>query len=446
MITQTSNFTGVEIVQNLSKEKLVEFFAKITNDILKYEENIGRGRPDDISHKEIHVIEAVAGAIKDGKPARATEIASALRIAPGTFTSAADVLEKKNYITRVRDANDQRSIRVELTEKGERANALHRAFHEELTGDLLESISDDDAQTLIKAIDIIKGFYTKKETALKGGKVKIYTDSTCDITPEDAARMGITIIPMSTVFENETYRQNVDLTASEFFEKLADSKSPPTTSQLTAYDLEQIYREAAEDGSEVVAIHLSSALSGTYQSAVIASREIPGVYPVDSQSATMGMALLVRIAAELRDSGKSAQAIAKKLTELSERVLVLAYIPTLKYLVRGGRISSAAGIVGSVLNVYPLLSVRDGVVKSIGKTRGKSMAQREIVKIIDEHGIDKRYGVAFGHAVSAADMEALKICLEGRVEQCESTDCEIGAVIGTHTGPGAVGLAFITAF
>ena len=429
---------------NSSREKLSIFFAETINSILKYEENMTSSRPDDISHKEIHVIEAVAQAIKDGMPARATEIAASLRVAPGTFTSAADVLEKKQYITRMRDINDQRSIRVALTEKGMQANLLHKDFHNELTGELLEFADSEDELILAKAADIIQSFYSKKEVSSKGGKVKIYADSTCDIKPEDAARMGVTLIPMSIVFGNEKYRQNIDLTAAEFFQKLTESEITPTTSQLTPFDLEQNYKKAAKDGSEIVAIHLSSALSGTYQSAVIAAREVPGVYPVDSQSATAGIALLVRIAVQMRDSGKSAKAIAKKIAELSERVMIAAYIPTLKYLVRGGRVSSAAGLAGTILNVYPIISVRDGVVKNVGKAKGKDMAHREIAKIVNEHGIDKQYGIVFTHADGAHDLEALKVCMENQIKGCELMDCEIGAVIGTHTGPGAVGLAFIT--
>ena len=429
---------------NLGQQKLVDFVAETVNNILKCEENSVNSRPADLSSKEIHVLEAVARANKEGSAARATEIAAILRVAPGTFTAAADVLEKKGYLTRKRDANDQRSVRIELTEKGWQANALHQEFHHELAAELLASVDGDGELALVKAAEILQLFFAKKEAALKGGKVKIYVDSTCDISPADAARLGINIIPMSTVFGNETYRQNIDLTATEFFKKLAESEVNPTTAQLTPFDLEQIYQEATADGSEVVAIHLSSALSGTYQSAVVAAREVSGVYPVDSQSATAGIALLVRIAVQMRDAGKSAAAIAKKVAELSERVMVLAYIPTLKYLVRGGRVSSAAGMVGNILNVYPIISVRDGVVKSVGKARGKSMAHREIAKIVAEHGIDEQYGAIFLHADATTNLEALKAHLADLVAECELMDCEIGAVIGTHTGPGAAGIAFIT--
>jgi DegV family protein with EDD domain len=432
------------IDKNSPSEKLSDFFAETVNSILKYEEYSSESRPLDVSYKEMHVIETVAGAIKDGIPARATEIAASLRVAPGTFTSAADVLEKKDYLVRTRDENDRRGVRVTLTEKGILANAMHKDFHNKLASELTESISNEDSQILLKAVEILQSFYGKKDAASKGAKVKIYADSSCDISLEDAAAMGVTLVPMSINFGDTIYRQNIDITAGEFFKKLEESNIVPTTSQLTPFDLEKVYKEATEDGSEVVAIHLSSALSGTYQSAALAAREVPGVYPVDSQSATLGMATLVRAAAVLRNEGESAQTIAKKVTELSDRVLLLAYIPTLKYLVRGGRVSSAAGLVGSILNVYPIVSVRDGVVKNIGKARGKNMAQREIGKIIDAHGIDKKHGVFFAHASAPADMEALKTTLKDQISGCEIINCEVGAVIGTHTGPGAVAVAFIT--
>jgi DegV family protein with EDD domain len=427
-----------------AKDSLAIFFEKTVNIILKYEEYFTDSRPQDLSHKEIHVIEAIAQAIGTGEYARATDIAASLRVTPGTFTSAADVLEKKGYIKRTRDAKDRRGIRVSLTEKGVSADSMHKNFHNQLAEELLEYANSENEQILVKAAEILQSFYKKKNAPGKGGKVKIYADSTCDIAPEDAARMGITIIPMSITFGNEVYRQHIDLTTRGFFQKLAESDEMPTSSQLTPFDLAQIYKEAAKDGSEAVAIHLSSALSGTYQSAVIAARDIPGVYPVDSQSATAGIAILARAAAQMRDSGKSAREIAKKIVELSGKVTVLAYVPTLKYLVRGGRISSAAGFVGNILNVYPIISVRDGVVTSIKKVKGKNAALREIVNIANEYGIDKEYGVIFVHADARADMEQLKRGLESQIAGCEQMDCEIGAVIGTHTGPGAAGLAFIT--
>jgi DegV family protein with EDD domain len=164
---------------------------------------------------------------------------------------------------------------------------------------------------------------------------------------------------------------------------------------------------------------------------------------VDSKSATFGMAMLVRAAVKLRSEGKSAAEIAETVSALSERVVLIAYIPTLKYLVRGGRLSATAGVIGGVLNIFPLVSMQEGVLKSIGKARGKSAACKEIAKMVQAIGIDKSHGMLFGHAAAREDMEKLMAQLAGSTEGCEINTCELGAVIGTHTGPGAVGLAFI---
>ena len=425
-----------------NSNKLTNFLSIKLADILKIEELLNIGRPDGISLKEIHVIEAVSRAMKGQTPARATDIAGILRVAPGTLTTSMDSLEKKGYLIRIRDENDRRGVRVVLTEAGKNAQLMHHDFHKELANEILAEISTEEAQALIKSIEIIQSHYEKKISG-RSGKVKILVDSTCDMSAEMAKRLDVKIIPMSTVFGEEIYRQDIDLTASEFYEKLETSKIIPTTVQLTPFDLEQVYKEATSDGSEVVTIHLSSALSGTYQSAVIASREIDGVYPVDSQSATIGITLLVRIAAQLRDVGMSASEIADKLSSLSGKIRLYAYIPTLKYLVRGGRLSATAGMVGGMMNFYPIISISDGMVKNVSKARGKSAVIKEMTKYLSKKHVDFQYGLTFGHAAAVDGLEELKAQITDIIKNCEYDDCELGAVIGTHSGPGAVGFAYI---
>ena len=429
---------------DLSREKLIDFFAETMHTILNYEISMQDSRPPDVSFREMRVVETVAYAAEGGKAARATEISSLLGVTPGTFTSAVDILEKKGYLTRTRDPADKRSVRVALTDKGVQAQKLHRDFLSALADELLENSSSRDEQALAGATDTLKAFYANKRASQKSAKVKILTDSTCDIPPEEAERLGIIVMPMGVHFGNETYLQDVDLTAADFFTKLVSTGIPPSTFQLTPHDIGLSYRKAAADGSEIVAIHLSSAISGTYRSAVLAAREVPGVYPVDSQNATAGIALLVRIAAELRDAGESAKSIAEKLTELSDRVLLLAYVPTLEYLVRGGRISYATGATDGVSDKYPVISIRSGIVKHAARAGGKKAAMAEIARIMDVQEVDERYGFAFMHAAATDDMRDLQRHLERRVGSYASMDCEIGAVIGSHSGPGAVGLAFIT--
>ena len=430
---------------DILREKIFEFYSGTSNDILKIEENTAIGRPADLSLKEIHVVEAVARITGSGKAARALDVSAVLRVAPGTLTAAADLLEKKGYLARERDKKDKRGVCIQLTEKGERARDQHRAFHNELVDEILTVVGAEDAKALLRSLDVVRSFYVQKEAALRKVKTRILTDSSCDLSPEHAQALGVTLVPMSIMFGEVSYRQNVDISSSDFYRLLAESKVQPVTTQLTPFTLEQTYSEATSDGSEVVAIHLASALSGSYQSAVIASREVPGVYTVDSQSGSFGIALLVSIAADLRDKGKSAAEIAGRLSELSERVTIIAYIPTLKYLVRGGRLSATAGVVGSLLNIFPLVGVRDGAIRSEGKAKGKKAACQEVARLISVEGIDREYGVVFGHAAAPDDVGALKDAVAPLIEGCESFECEIGSVIGTHTGPGAVGIAFIRA-
>jgi len=274
--------------------------------------------------------------------------------------------------------------------------------------------------------------------------VKILSDSTCDLSAREAEQLGVTIIPMSISFGDDVYLQGVNLSTDEFYEKLSKSQISPTTAQLTPYDLEMIYREETADGSEVVAIHLSSVLSGTYNSAALAASEVNGVYPVDSLNATFGIAILVRAATKLRDRGKSAAEIAEELTVLSKRVRLYAHIPSLKYLVRGGRVSAAAGVIGGVLNICPIIGVRDGAVVTLGKARGKAAACREIARLAGMDEIDPEYGVAFAHAKDRQALAELKTHLEPLISgHKESAEIEVGPVIGTHTGSGAAGIVFI---
>lgn len=424
--------------------KFTIFLAETLQNISKFEEILPDGIADDLSFKEMHSLKAIERMMKDGIPGRASKIAAALRVTPGTFTAAADILEKKGYLIRMRDEGDQRSIRISLTDKGKLALLKRMNFHREAAYEILETMTIKEAEVLMEATKKLEEFYSAKEASQEGKNVKILADSSCDVTPEEAKKLGITIIPMNITFGDKIYRQNIDLSAADFYQKLSESATQPMTTQLTPFELEEIYKEATEDGSEVVAIHLSSALSGTYQSAYIASCQVTGVFPVDSKNATMGSGLLVRIAAKMRNAGKSAAEISKKLAELRERVMLVAYIPSLKYLVRGGRVSAAAGFIGGVMNIYPIITVKDGAVKSTDKARGKKAACKKLEDTIKKHGIDKQYGIVFAHAAASGEMADLQKHLGSLTDGCQIIDSDIGAVIGTHTGPGAVGLAFIT--
>jgi DegV family protein with EDD domain len=296
--------------------------------------------------------------------------------------------------------------------------------------------------------DLVRGdgiLYRQKEGDDMIKKAKILTDSTCDMSSEDCAALGVTVLPLSVIFGDDVYRQGIDLSVAEFYEKLAVSHNTPKTAQVSYYDFSEAYKALTADGSEVVSIHISSGLSGTYQSAVMAANDNPGVYCIDSQTATFALALLVREAVKLRDEGKSAREIADAVTALTKRVRLLAYVPTLKYLVRGGRMSALAGTFGTVLNICPILTVQDGLVKSLGKARGVTRSIKEILRRAAETGIDKVHCVVFGHTNGRSGLDALKSAFSDLLSGCQGFDCDIGAVIGAHAGPGAAGVAFIEA-
>ena len=431
-----------ENIQRQTSEELNAFLVGAFNDSLRVEENCLSGREYDLSIREIHVIEAAAAAERQGEPGRAAEIAAALRVTPGTLTASVAGLEKKGFLVRLRDEADRRGVRIATTEAGRNVDRIHADFHREMADGVTSILSEEESDILIRSLHKVRDFFAEKERAYCG-RVKIYADSTCDLTPEEAEQLGVVLIPMSVVFGEDIYQQGVNLSTAEFYEKQAGSKENPTTVQLTPYDLEQIYRDATDDGSEVVAIHLSSALSGTYQSAALAAHAVKGVYAIDSKNATFGSNLLVRIAARLRDEGKNASEIAEKITELAGKVRLVAYVSTLKYLVRGGRLSAVAGVAGSVLGITPVIRVIDGALQNNGKPRGKKAAFEELIRQAAAHGIDTNYEVVFGHARTGETMDEFKKLAAPMVEGASIFDCEVGPVIGTHTGPGAVGIAFI---
>lgn len=276
--------------------------------------------------------------------------------------------------------------------------------------------------------------------------VKIITDSTCDITLEEQKSMGITVVPLSVNFGEKSYKDGIQISREEFYNKLELAEELPTTSQVNPAEFEDAFREALKDGDDVVAICLSSELSGTYQSAVLAADMIESekLYLVDTGTVTLGLALLIKEAVKLRDAGHNGKEIATRIQETSKRVQILAVIDTLKYLKMGGRLSATSAMVGSFLGIHPILKVQEGKILPIGKVRSIKAGIRKLKEYLEEEGVDYTYGFAFGHS-NATDK--LEHCMEYMTPYVDTKDfiiCNIGSVVGTHAGPGVVGIAFIT--
>lgn len=275
--------------------------------------------------------------------------------------------------------------------------------------------------------------------------IRIITDSTSDIPIENQALLGIDIVPLSVIFEEKKYTDGIDLKKEQFYEMLSNSTTLPTTSQVNPDEFEVLFKSYIDAGDTVVGIFISSKLSGTYQSAVIAKETLGSdqIFIVDSKSATFGLALLVYEAIKMRDQNAGAEQIYAALNELSGRVKFYAVVNTLKYLKMGGRLSSSAAILGGVLHIKPLVSIIDGEVKSVAKERGQKAAFAWILDKLKKDAPDMQYPCVAGHSNDPAVMEDFVTYITGAVNIARPAICEIGCVIGTHSGPGCVGLAYI---
>ena len=276
--------------------------------------------------------------------------------------------------------------------------------------------------------------------------VQIITDSTSDLTAQEAAALNVHLIHMRVIFEDGVFVDGVDISKEEFYAKQAEAKVLPKTTQLNPQEYCDAFQPLLDSGDEVVAILVSSRLSGSFQSATIAAGMVEGgerLHLVDSLNATIGEGLLVREAVRLRDAGKSAAEIAAELEALRSRVRFIAFVGTLKYLKMGGRISATTAAVGTMLHISPVVAVVDGEVKAVGKVRGSQKIMAYTLDFAREYPVDTRHCVVFGHSRCQDTMEAYRDKVAEALGIRDYFSEELGAVIGTHAGPGCCGLAYI---
>lgn len=276
--------------------------------------------------------------------------------------------------------------------------------------------------------------------------LRILTDSTADLPAALAQRMQVEIIPLQVTFENgETYRDGLDLSPDEFYERLNKCHKLPSTSQPSPEAFEKAFQDARDAGDDVIAILLSSKISGTYQSAQIAASlvDYEKIYLIDGMNATLGNQLLIRLAVELRDEGRTTGEIVSILEEEKHKVRLLAVVDDLKYFRKGGRLSGAEAFAGAVLGIKPVVGMKDGHVGLVGKARGMPGAYVALFKLLDQDGgldRDKRYLV--GYTAHHRAVEPIQKYLIGNLHLPAAEVFHIGPVIGTHAGPGAAGIAY----
>lgn len=278
--------------------------------------------------------------------------------------------------------------------------------------------------------------------------IRILTDSTSDILPQEAQERNLMLVPLRVNFADAGYRDNVDITHEEFYEKLAASDKLPTTSQPTPEDFLTCFEQAKEQGDTLICILLSGGLSGTAQSAQIAKElcDYENIYVVDSRQATAGIRVLVDLADQLIREGKSAQEIVAELEQARERVRLYIMVDTLEYLHKGGRLSSSVAVVGTMLKVKPLLTLQDGVLSMSGKGVGLKDAMKGLLKLVgDELHADPRLPVYFVYSAKESNCAQLRALAEEKYGIQRTESHSVGAVLGSHVGPGAAAIAYLEA-
>ena len=276
--------------------------------------------------------------------------------------------------------------------------------------------------------------------------IRIITDSSADFELAAAKRRGVSVVSMSIQFGGASFLDGKSITHDLFYRLLQERKENPSTSQPTPADFLRVFEEAKAAKEPAVAILLSSALSGTLQSALIA-KEMCGydpIYIVDSMTATAGIQILINYACKLRDSGLPAPEIAEAVERIKDRVRIFAVIDTLEYLRRGGRLTGLQAGLGTMARLKPVIAVRDGKVVITGKALGTAAAVKQMIKHLAGHPIDDAYPSYFLYTGDKSREELLLPKLRERSALPRRLHyCSVGPTIGAHAGPGALGMAYI---
>ena len=276
--------------------------------------------------------------------------------------------------------------------------------------------------------------------------VKILVDSTFDFTEEELAALGLEVVRMRVLFGDEEFVDGLNITPRGFYERLIESDALPTTSQAAPADFAEAFERLTANGDELVCLTISSKLSGTYQSAMIAAADFEGrVRVVDTLNVALGAQILARYALRLASGGLGMDEVAGELERVKGRVHIIALLDTLEYLKRGGRISAAAAAVGGVFSIKPVITIRDGAVAVIGKARGSKNGENLLSQLIEKYGVDFSMPYVLGYTgLSDALLQKYKAD-SARLWVGYAKDLPVsivGSVVGTHAGPGAIAVAF----
>ena len=276
--------------------------------------------------------------------------------------------------------------------------------------------------------------------------VRFIIDSASDVMPGECKKLGVVHVPLSVCFGDKVYADAVELNHKKFYKMLTSGKEAhPTTSQASPVVFAEAMEEVVKNGDTAVVITVSSRLSGTYQSACIAAEDFEGkVFVVDSMTVTLGQRLLLQYGIRLAHEGLDAATIKDRLDAVKDKIRLFARVDTLEYLRKGGRVGAASAVVGTMLNIKPIITVRDGKVENIAKARGAKAADKQLRDLVAKTG-----GIDFSKPICSAysglEDDNLKTFLADSSEMLCGTEVPvavIGSVIGTHVGPGALAIGY----
>ena len=276
--------------------------------------------------------------------------------------------------------------------------------------------------------------------------IRILIDSSADYSAQEAKEHNLELVPINITINEKNYLDGIDLTKDEFYELLTSSDEFPKTAQPSPQDYLDLFEDAKEKGDSIVYLSLSSALSGTFQSATLAKSmvEYDEIYLVDTPSATRAIRIMAEYACKLREEGNDAATIAAKLEDFKSRVVIYSALDTLEYLCKGGRLSKAAAAVGELANLKPIITVTpEGTMAVPAKALGRNKAISTLTKMVTEKEIDTTFPIYSLYAVGEENTEKLEQKL-GKEGVRVTKRLQIGSTIGCHIGPGAYGVIFVT--
>lgn len=274
-------------------------------------------------------------------------------------------------------------------------------------------------------------------------KIKIITDSTSDLSKDIVEKYNIEVLPLIVNFGEESYYDGVDMTFDKLIAKIKEGVEFPTTSQINPQRFYDCFKENIEDGYKIIYIGIGSKFSGTYQSACIARDMLSSedIVIIDSENVTSGLGILVIYAGKLMEQGKNLKEIEKEILECIPKVDNMLAFNSLEHLIKGGRLSKTAGFIGNVLSIKPMLAIRDGEIGVIDKVRGTKKAIKAVTDYLEDKKVKQGTPVILLEA-PGGDMK--KVVLKKLQEKdFEVIEQKVGCVVGTHSGPDAVGVFFI---